>query len=70
MSRRRRAGLLTVNVVLLGMAGCDGGAPPGGRRAIVPADHLETQQARLEQRKEKMKPPPASRPGRRPLVGA
>jgi hypothetical protein len=70
MSFRRSAGLAVVGVVLFGMAGCDGGTPPSGSRAIVPSDHLEKQQARLEQIKEKTKARPTVRPGRRPSIGA
>jgi hypothetical protein len=70
MCRRSCAELVVLGVVLISLAGCDGGTPPRGARAVVPADHLDEQQARLERRKEKMRSPSTSRPARRPLIGA
>jgi hypothetical protein len=50
--------------VLIGIAGCDGGTPPSGSRAVVASDHLERQQAKIEQLRAAMK----SRPSARPVV--
>ena len=52
------AGLVTF---VLGMAGCDAGAPPSGSRAIVAADHLEKQRARFDQIRASMKPRPSTK---------
>jgi hypothetical protein len=62
MSRRRSAGLVALlGLVWLGAAGCDERVPPSGSRAIVPADYLEQQRARLEQMRASMKVQPAPR---------
>ncbi|HZW32806.1 MAG TPA: hypothetical protein VFF52_18980 [Isosphaeraceae bacterium] len=61
MSRRRSAGLVALGLLWLGAAGCDESLPPSGSRAIVPADHLEQQRARLEQQRADIKVQPSSR---------
>jgi len=49
MTHRRSTGLAVLGAILLGMTGCEEGLPESGSRAIVPADHLEKQRAKLEQ---------------------
>jgi hypothetical protein len=46
---------------LIGMAGCGAGVPPTGSRAIVPADHLDQQQAKIEQVRASLKPRPSAK---------
>ncbi len=65
MTWRRPAGLAILGLVLLGMTGCDGGIPPSGSQARVPADFLEQQRVRLAEMKTKMKPQPFPKPVRR-----
>jgi hypothetical protein len=40
--------LLGAITTMIGVAGCGGNLPASGSRAIVPADHLEQQRAKLE----------------------
>jgi hypothetical protein len=54
-----------LGLVLLGTAGCDGGVPPSGSRAVAPADLLEQQRVRLAAMKAKMKTQPFSKPVKR-----
>ncbi len=63
MTHRRSTGLAVLGVLLLGMAGCDEGLPESGSRAIVPADHLEKQRARMEQMTANLKARFAPKPG-------
>jgi hypothetical protein len=64
MPFHKSAWLSVLGLILLGTAGC-GGAPPGGARAIVPADHLEKQRLKLVQLKESLKAQPAAKHGSR-----
>jgi hypothetical protein len=49
-----------LGLFLSGLAGCDGGTPPDGSRAIVAADYLEQQRAKLDKfrRSQKIWPQP------------
>jgi hypothetical protein len=58
----RPAGIAILGFVLLGTAGCDGGIPPSGSQARVPADFLEQQRVKFAEMKAKMKPQPFSKP--------
>jgi hypothetical protein len=46
---------------LIAMSGCDAGTSPTGSRAIVAADHLEQQQAKIEQIRASMKARPSTK---------
>jgi hypothetical protein len=61
---RRMAMLGTAGLagVLIGIAGCDAGTPPSGSRAIVPSDHLERQQAKIEPLRAAVKSRPSAKP--------
>jgi hypothetical protein len=66
MKARRHVGVAMMGTgwlvgTLIGVAGCDAGAPPTGSRAIVAADHLEKQQARIEQIRASMTPRPSTK---------
>jgi hypothetical protein len=52
---------IVLGLVLTAMAGCDGGAPPSGSRAVVAADHLDKQRAKVEQYRASLKPRTSSR---------
>jgi hypothetical protein len=65
MPLRRCAGRTILGLSLLGALGCDGGTPPDGSRALVPADHLEQQRMKLVQLKASMKAQPAAKHGMR-----
>jgi hypothetical protein len=67
MRARRRIGMAVLGAgclggTLIGQAGCDAGVPPTGSRAVVAADHLEQQQAKIEQIRASMKPRPSTKP--------
>jgi hypothetical protein len=47
--------------ILIGLAGCGGNIPASGSRAIVPADHLEQQRAKVVQMLANIKTRPASK---------
>lgn len=47
--------------LLVAIAGCGPGAPPGGSRAAVAVDHLEKQRARIERIQAGMKTRPSNR---------
>ncbi len=63
MTHRRSTGLAVLGAILLGVAGCEEGLPESGARAIVPADHLEKQRAKMEQITANMKARFALKPG-------
>jgi hypothetical protein len=49
--------------ILLGIAGCHDKLPASGSRAIVPADHLEKQRAKIDSMTANLKGQRASQPG-------
>jgi hypothetical protein len=49
-------------IVLLGVAGCDLGAPSSGSGAVVATDHLEKQRSKVEQLRAGMRARPTSKP--------
>jgi hypothetical protein len=52
---------ILLGLVLTAMAGCDGGAPTSGSRAIVAEDHLDKQRVKIEQYRASLKPRPYSK---------
>jgi hypothetical protein len=62
MRYRRSVIVAMLGAVLLGIAGCDGGTPPDGSRAIVAAQYLEKQRAKIQQIRSAMKSRALSRP--------
>ena len=70
MSHRRSAGFAVLCLVIFGITGCGEGAQSNDSRALVPADHLQQQQARLEQLRTRVKVPPTAKVARRRSIGA
>jgi hypothetical protein len=62
MGRCRVSGLAVLGIFMLGIGGCEGGAPPTGSRAASGPDLLEKQRVKLAELKAKMKTVPAVRP--------
>jgi hypothetical protein len=58
----RVSGLAVLGIFMLGIGGCEGGAPPTGARAASAPDSLEKQRVKLAELKAKMKTVPAVRP--------
>ena len=65
MPRCRSIGIALLGLMAFGAAGCDGGVPPSGARAITPADLLEKQRTKLVEMKSQMKTRPSAKPGAR-----
>ena len=65
MPRCRSIGIAILGLMALGAAGCDGGVPPSGARAITPVDLLEKQRTKLVEMKAQMKARPSAKPGAR-----
>jgi hypothetical protein len=65
MPRCRSIGIAIWGLIALGAAGCGGGVPPTGTRAITPAGLLEKQRTKLVEIKAQMKARPSVRPGAR-----
>jgi hypothetical protein len=63
MAHRRSTGLAVLGAILLSMAGCEERLPETGSRAIIPADHLEKQRAKLDQMTVNVKARLAPKPG-------
>ncbi len=63
MKDRVFARLVMLGVVCSGITGCGKGTPSDGSRAVVAADYLEKQSARIEQIRASMKTQPAAKPG-------
>jgi hypothetical protein len=61
MTHGRSSGLTLLGAILIGAAGCEASVPATGSRAIVPADHLEQQRAKLKQMTANIKPQPNSK---------
>ena len=70
MRRCRRAAFVVVGLVVLASAGCREGAQSTDAHTFVPADHLQKQQARLEQQRAKMKARPTTKVAARRSLGA
>lgn len=67
MRARRPVGMAMLGAgwlggLLIGVAGCDAGAPPSGSRAVVAADHLDKQRDRIERIRASLKSRPSSKP--------
>jgi hypothetical protein len=65
MLRRRSIGIALLGLIAFGAAGCDGGVPASGARAITPADLLEKQRMKLVEMRSQMKSRPPAKPGAR-----
>ena len=65
MPRCRSIGIALLGLIALGAAGCDGGVPASGARAITPADLLEKQRTKLVEMKSQMKSRPSAKPAAR-----
>jgi hypothetical protein len=63
MTYRPATWLALLGAILLSMAGCEKKLPASGTRAIVPADHLEKQRAKMEQMTANLKTRLARNPG-------
>jgi hypothetical protein len=70
MKRCRRAAFVVVGLLVLALAGCREGAQSTDAHAFVPADHLQKQQARIEQQRAKMKARPTAKVAVRRSIGA
>jgi len=66
MTHRRSTALAVLGAILVSLAGCEERLPQMGARAIVPADHLEQQRAKLGQMTTNIKARFAPKPGNRP----
>jgi hypothetical protein len=65
MPRCRSIGIALLGLIALGAAGCDGGVPASGSRAVTPVDLLEKQRTKLVEMKSQMKTRPPAKPGAR-----